>query len=147
MSPRLELRPSSPEDFEFVFRLNEKNFRPYVERTRGWDEEEERRAMRKLFRPGVDEIVVVDGEDAGVLGVDRDGTGIFLRHIELSPEFQGLGVGTALIEDLLREGRERNVPVSLRVTRENPALAFYRRLGFRVVRVSATKHEMSVEPG
>ena len=33
--PAYELRPSTPKDFEFVFQLNKRNMRPYVERLRG----------------------------------------------------------------------------------------------------------------
>lgn len=143
----LTLRPSTGEDFEFVYRLNESNFRRYVERVRGWDESAERRAMREMFRPGVDRIVAVNGRDIGVFAVDRYETNLHLRHVELLPEYTGQGIGTSLIQDLLYEARERGLPVTLRVTKaNNRARRFYERLGFRTFRETTDKLHMAAGP-
>ena len=46
---------------------------------------------------------------------------------------RGRGIGTALLEDLIREATARELPgLSLSVARDNPALALYQRLGFSV---------------
>lgn len=145
--PKLTLRPATGDDFEFVYRLNESNFRLYVERVRGWDEEAERRAMRGVFRPGVDDIVASNGCDIGVFAVDRHETKLHLRHIELLPEYAGRGIGTALIGDLLDEARERRLPVTLRVARANThARRLYEKLGFRVVEETPDKLHMAAAP-
>ena len=47
-------------------------------------------------------------------------------------ERRGQGVGTALLEEALRQARERGIAqVSLSVERDNPSLALYERLGFQ----------------
>lgn len=53
-------------------------------------------------------------------------------EIQLLPEFQGHGIGTALLQRELRFADARGLPVRLQVLRENRARTLYERLGFRV---------------
>ncbi len=54
------LRESNEDDFEFVFQLNKANMQKYVQMLRGWDDEAEREDMRRHFRSGTDQIIIVD---------------------------------------------------------------------------------------
>jgi ribosomal protein S18 acetylase RimI-like enzyme len=131
------LRPSTPADFEFCYRLNECNMRALVERLRGWDEAAERASFATQFRAGTDAIVVVGGRDVGYLGVDEDdGAGrTLLSMIALAPEIQRRGIGTAIIRDVLRDAHAAGRDVVLRVTEANlDARRLYERLGFRAAR-------------
>jgi predicted N-acetyltransferase YhbS len=49
------------------------------------------------------------------------------------PEFQGLGIGTALFKQTMAEADSLGIPVVLGVLKTNPALKLYRRLGFEVI--------------
>lgn len=90
--------------------------------------------------------IVVHGDEIDVLAYpaivagERDGIAIFREEpsaelLLLSAFTKGAGVGTALLEALIAELRERGAP-SLRVTTTNDnldALRFYQRRGFRLV--------------
>ncbi len=52
--------------------------------------------------------------------------------VAVRPGWRGRGVGTRLLERLLREADERHDAISLSVSRTNPAVRLYRRLGFEV---------------
>ncbi|WP_146172210.1 GNAT family N-acetyltransferase [Melghirimyces profundicolus] len=142
----ITLRPATPDDFEFVFRLNETNMRFYVEKMRGWNEEIERKDMKGKFHPGHDQIILVNGERGGIFGVEERPNSYFLQHIELLPQFQGKGIGSKLICRLISKARKRNVPVSLTVLKQNPAIRLYKRLGFSVTGETEIKYEMTVWP-
>ena len=58
---------------------------------------------------------------------------IEIRHIEILPEFQGKGLGSQIIRDILAEGRKAGLPVTLTVLSLNPARRLYERLGFKRV--------------
>lgn len=130
---KYSFRPSTEADFEFVFQLNETNTRKYVEVLRGWDDKAERAEMRRQFQPGADQIIMIDGNDADVLGVNHYPTKIDLRHIEILPEYQGRGITTATVREIVEEVRQANIPVTLMVLNMNSAKELYEGLGFRVL--------------
>ena len=74
------------------------------------------------------DVVTVNGVPAGRLYVDRRDMEIRVIDIALLPDHRGRGVGTALLRDIIAEGKR----VTIHVERENPALRLYERLGFEV---------------
>jgi GNAT superfamily N-acetyltransferase len=150
---RYVLRASVPSDFAFVFEVNRSTMRPLVEKLRGWDDDKERAEMHRFFEPGRDCIIVVSGQDAGHLRAEEEVTRTHLRMIALLPQWQGRGIGSDIVRDLMRSTHERGVPLTLWVSALNHgALRLYQRLGFEVVRSvnfgdKGIKFEMSVWPG
>ena len=63
--------------------------------------------------------------------------------ISIIPEFRGQGVGTelinALFERLIKKGYKKT---SLAVQKENPAVRFYLRLGYKIVRTNDEEYIM-----
>jgi GNAT superfamily N-acetyltransferase len=137
--PSYSLRSATWDDFEFVFQLNKANMRKYVELVRVWDDAAERADMYQNFIPERDQIVQIDGQDVGVFTVEERDEEIYLNHIELLPEFQGKGIGTALIQKVLTKAASRNKPVTLHVLKNNPARQFYEHRGFQTVEEIASR--------
>jgi ribosomal protein S18 acetylase RimI-like enzyme len=79
------------------------------------------------------DLVLVDGEPAGRLYVDRREDEIRLIDIALLPDFRRRGIGGRLMNRVLDEGREAALPVQIHVERNNPAMRLYDRLGFQQV--------------
>ncbi len=78
-------------------------------------------------------LILLDGEPAGRLYLDRREDEIRLIDIALLPQHRGRGIGGRLMGDVLEEGRRSSLPVRIHVERNNPALRLYRRLGFERV--------------
>ena len=76
------------------------------------------------------DVVVVEGEPAGRLYVNRGEGEIRIVDIALLPEHRGGGVGTSLLRDLIGEADGAGKSVTIHVERLNPALRLYERLGF-----------------
>lgn len=76
------------------------------------------------------DLILEEGTPAGRLYVDRGKAGYRILDIALLPEHRGRGLGTQLLQAVLAEARAAGLPVRLSVSRENPALRLYRRLGF-----------------
>lgn len=74
--------------------------------------------------------MLVDGEPAGRLYVDRPPGELRVMDVALLPEFRGRGVGTELLRRVLAEGAATARPVTIHVERLNPARRLYARLGF-----------------
>lgn len=77
-------------------------------------------------------VELVDGRPIGRLYLARvDGGEIRVLDIALFPEWCGLGIGTALLHDVMATADREAVAVTLHVELWNPAIRLYERLGFR----------------
>jgi GNAT superfamily N-acetyltransferase len=76
-------------------------------------------------------VVEVDDRPAGRLRVSRTPEAVELNGIQLHPDVQNRGIGTAIVNALQSEATRRGVPLQLTVERDNPdARRLYDRLGF-----------------
>lgn len=107
--------------------------RAAVAATWGWEDADQRRRFAAHWDPASRHIIIVADTRAGVVRLAEETTQRTLELIEIHPAFQGRGLGTAVIVDLVRAAHEDNRPVLLSVLRANPrALQLYQRLGFSV---------------
>jgi ribosomal protein S18 acetylase RimI-like enzyme len=131
--PAWSLRSATEDDFDFLFRVKREALGEYIAATWGWDEEDQRARARAEPRAWPTQVIVFDGEDAGVLQVDRRGSELYVINILVLPAHQGRGLGSAILRELMDEAAWDGVPVTLQVLRANPrARALYERLGFVV---------------
>ncbi len=85
-------------------------------------------------------------EAIGQLWVDISPGLISLLDISLLPRWRGLGVGSALLRDVLADARALQRPVQLNVELTNPARRLYERLGFEDVGVDGLHRVMHWQP-
>lgn len=108
----------------------------------GWDEQTLNSFVAQQFRAQdvswratyptcTRQVVMVAGEPAGRLYVDRSASRWHIVDIALQPRFRGRGVGTALLTGVVADAA--GTPVTLLVERASPARRLYERLGFRIV--------------
>ena len=141
------LRDATEADRDWLYALLRASMGDYVVQTWGdWDEAFQRSRFDDHFTTVDQRIIVVDGVDAGVLIVHREATRLVLEEIQLLPEYQARGVGTAVLRDLMAEAASAAVPVELQVLKVNPARALYERLGFALASETDTHHLMSARP-
>ena len=131
---RFTLRPATADDRDGLFALRCATMRPYVEQTwHTWDDADQRTRFETALALADMQVIVVGERDAGLLHVERDADGIFLANIQIHPDFQNRGLGTAVIRTLLDEAWARGEPVRLQVLKVNHAACrLYQRLGFTV---------------
>ena len=128
----LLIRQATAQDKEFAFQTKKAALREYVEQTRGWDEDEQRRLHEERFATQEFQIVRFGDVDAGILSVDRQPGCITVNQIYILPEHQGQGIGSICMATIFEEATAANVPVRLKVLKVNRrAIAFYERLQFR----------------
>ncbi len=140
------LTPARPDDVEPLFALINEYFDPLLGPLGQWDARAERRAFLKSFRPGSDRVIRRDGQARGYWSVREVPGAFFLTYAVLGRELRGQGLGTALLDQVKNEARERRFAVELTVHRANPARFFYRRAAFTAVLVTDTKIRMRYAP-
>ena len=138
----IQLRPSTPEDCEFVLDLRRKTLRDVVARTWGaWDDARQRRYAERLVASEGTRIVQCGGDDIGVISVEEQDDALVIESIGLLPEVQGHGIGTQLIHEVCARASGRGLGVALQVQRGSKrARSLYERLGF----ITTAETEMSL---
>ena len=142
------LRAVTDHDDAWLYQLNAATMREYAEQTYGpWDEAAARRIFASRWDLSSMRIIVVGGEDAGLLDLRRHPDGLEVAQIKILPPFQRRGLGTAILTDILRDTHQRGQSVILRVLKVNPARRLYERLGFVVTGETDTHFLMAARPG
>jgi ribosomal protein S18 acetylase RimI-like enzyme len=135
-------RPATVADYDYLYDLHAATMRDYVARTWGWDDAVQQRMFREQLDPQRVEIIERDGQRVGMWSVEDRGDEFFLRSIEIDPAYQGLGIGTAMVSELIGRAATMGRPVSLQVLKVNPAFRLYERLGFAVIGETTTRFRM-----
>jgi len=75
-------------------------------------------------------IVSLNGNRVGMIKTIRTEQLWRLVQIQVQLSHQGLGIGTRLVTELLREADDAGIALELNVLKVNPAQRLYQRLGF-----------------
>jgi ribosomal protein S18 acetylase RimI-like enzyme len=126
------------EDREFLFELFARTMRGVVEQTWGWNDGWQRAEFARRFRRYTVSVVESDARPVGGLFLEHGPDAIFIHEIQLLPEWQGRGIGTAIVRAVCEQATARGVPVELSVVPANHrAQRLYERLGFEVFAIES----------
>lgn len=142
-----QLRQATEGDREFLRRLHAATMRVHVERLWGWDDNQQRELFERGFQPALTQIIQADGEDVGVLVVERSEHEIYLVNIGVLPAWQSHGIGSSIIQALIAEAEIASLPLTLRVFHVNDrARKLYESLGFEEVKADELHAYLRLEP-
>jgi ribosomal protein S18 acetylase RimI-like enzyme len=132
-SPFFTLRLANSDDAPLFYSVIDLTMREFILAIWGrWDEARvQSEALADSISPN-SQVIQVGNMAVGVLMVERFPTHIQLVQIYLLPEYQKLGIGTTLLQNLITEAKQSQIPVRLKVMAVNPAKLFYEQLGFIV---------------
>ena len=150
--PRVSLRPITEDDLPFLRRVYVTS-RDYEMAVVPWSEEQKLAFLegqfaaqhahyRQHFTKAEFWIVLVDGEPAGRLYLDRRAEEHRLVDVSLAPEHRGQGLGSALLRDVMADAAAAGKRVTIHVEIFNPAMRLYQRLGFRAIDDQGPYHLM-----
>ena len=146
---RYELRTAKKKDLEFLFevstiamlqvrRVNKPNFQPNLE--------EEFKEYTKKFIPEKIKVIQFEKTDVGRLRVVRTSDEIYIGGIQILPKYQNKGIGSAILEDLVKESEKLKLPIKLEVAKVNKrGKKFYESFGFVTVGERGTDWIMKYE--
>lgn len=166
------LRPVTPEDEPFLFRLYAST-RAEELASFGWNAAQQELFLQMQFRAQQSQyssypadarfciieryetgdgkceasaVVPTTGEAIGRLYVTRQPDAIHIVDIALLPASRRQGIGGALLRILLEEAAATGKTLRLHVEASNPALRLYRRLGLKPVGDSGVYRTMEAHP-
>lgn len=122
---KYSIRPACDADYQYCYRLTKRNmYDLFCRHWGGWVPAE----FRKGFNPDNVSIVIMNERRVGYLSIKPDDQGMYIENIQLSPSLHGRGIGTEILEQLLK--RHEREFIRLTTFSDNPARRLYERLGF-----------------
>ena len=100
----------------------------------------------RSYPRGDDRIVLMNGRPIGRMLVNRSDSAILLTDIALLTEYRNAGIGSGLIQDLMKEAADSAKPLHLHVLETSAAVRLYERLGFSRLGTEAAYLEMKWDP-
>jgi len=131
---KIALRAATEADYAWLYHLHELTMRDVIERTWIWDDVWQRQDFARRVRDYLAFVIEHEDRDIGGLVVETRPDSTHIHEVQILPVFQGRGVGSAVIQQVIAEAARRGVPVTLSVALANSrARRLYERLGFQVI--------------
>ena len=124
--PVLEFRDTSDDDFEFAFDTYAKKFSPL---SRGWDHEKARKEFTRRWSEHDNKYIVqLDGKSIGWFSCVITKREVIVDNLHFAKG--NAGFPSLVLNIILLEGQEHNQEVSLRLSKDDPAIDFFKGEGF-----------------
>jgi ribosomal protein S18 acetylase RimI-like enzyme len=127
---RLTFAAVAETDFDELVELRIATMRESLERLGRFDPERARERLRKSFYPDESRFIVLAGQRVGFYTFRRADDGLHLDHLYVHPRVQAVGLGSAVLRQLLAQADAAQLPVRLNALRDSAANRFYQRHGF-----------------
>ena len=125
-------RPAAIADTDFARSVHHRAYRDVIERQYGpWNEKAQDEFFDAAWSAAEHEIVLCDAVRCGYASIEIRDAVIYLHELVIDPDFQGRGIGTHILRNVLEQAILRGVPVRLRTHITNRAANLYRRMGFQ----------------
>ena len=122
--------PARSEDFSRLFELRLRTMRESLERIGRFDPQRAFKRFQNSFRPQHTRLVIVKNQLAGCVALGLDQDNWLLEHFYIAQEFQGLGLGSLVLAQLIGEADQAEKTISLSVLQQSDAARFYEKHGF-----------------
>ncbi len=133
------------DDFDFLFELKKQNFKWYVDKIWGWNDNDQKKRLKQDLEEHLahKRIILIDNKEVGIYAVHTTENGdLFINEISILKEYQNKGIGRKILEEQLKENRQKGIRTILQVFKDNPAKSLYEKLGFKVYGETETHYQM-----
>ena len=140
----ITLSAATEQEKDFIFEAYKLAMRNYVEWAWGWDDAFQYVGLWASLPVTGFRLIKIAEQLAGAIYLEENDEQHYLRTLFLQPEFQGMGIGTALLEQEIIHARNADKKLVLKVIKINPAKRLYDRLGFQVIDEDSTTYHMQL---
>ena len=122
-----QLRTAIEADYQFCYDLTKQNmFGLFSRHWGGWEPS----VFRRDFNAKNVTVIAIAQHNVGFFSLKTAEEELYLENIQLSPSFQGQGIGTAVLQNILQSNPRK--PIRLTTFSDNPVMRLYQKLGFEI---------------
>jgi len=135
------LKAATMEHYDFIYYVKKITLKEHIDKIWGWDEEYQQNDYRECFMPHKNKVIVCNSEEAGFLETSEEDNIVYIVELEILPEYQGKGIGSSIIKDIIEYASGAQKRVKLGCFKINTdAKRLYERLGFKVIEETETHY-------
>ncbi len=134
-----KIREAIAEDLEILDHIYTENMKGYVEKVYLWNAT----LFRDNFIPQDYQVIEINQQLIGFTKLVTTETDIYLAEIQIARKYQRQGIGTNIIQSIIKQAKLRQKTLWLKIVKGNPAEKLYKRLGFIVFEESLTHKKMT----
>ena len=132
-------------DFDFLFNLKKQNFKWYVDKIWGWDDDDQKERLKQDLEEHLQNKHIIMYNDIPIgtyaLNITENGD-CLISEISLLKDYQRKGIGTQILQNQLNENQNKKIRTILQVFKDNPAKKLYEKLGFTIYNETETHYQM-----
>ncbi len=121
------------QDAEALVQLRIAAMRESLERVGRFDPVRARDRFLSGFVPAATHLIERDGQRVGFFVVQQQADLLLLDHLYIHPDYQGQGIGAAVLAHVFAQADGLGLPVRVGALRESDSNRFYARHGFQLV--------------
>lgn len=133
------------EYFKILYEMKKDNFKWYVEKLYGWDEEKQIKFHKDFIKE--------HRKDINVIKLNDEIIGIFTNYVNennesvislfyIDKKYQRKSIGTEILKEQLNVDMKNNRNTILQVFKENPARFLYQKVGFEIYEETVSHYKM-----
>jgi len=126
------LLPATQQDFAFAFEAKRLALGPHIRKRWAWDEAYQLGTHTTRWQQRPWSIIELDGRAIGTVSIAEHADHFRFGEFYLLPPFQGQGIGTQLLQELIARSESAGLPIRLEYLKWNPVGSLYLRHGFKV---------------
>lgn len=129
-------RPYEIDDYDFVYNTKKVVYQKYIISNWGeWNEDKQREMFSQFINEYSKDIMIIIKDNLRIgffHGEDIDNTAYEIGNICILPNYQGQGIGTAVLNNIIASNNNKDI--YLRYFKQNPVANLYHRLGFEITK-------------
>lgn len=138
------IRNVEKNDKDFLLKLRKITMVSYLEKAGIFLSEEEHLDRVNSFLDSSYIIEDIPGESIWLLKYIEDDRTLELVQLQILPEYQGKGMGTEILNDLINKARKWNKRLTLKVLKNNPSKLLYERVWLSIVWEDEIEYHMEI---
>ncbi len=140
----IELIKATATDKKFLLDLRKQTMIEHLEKAGIYLSKEEHVArVNKHFEGSF--IILKSKKKVGLLKCIDEQDTIEILQLQVSPQYQGVGIGKYIIQMLISKANTEGKKLTLKVLKENPARYLYERAGFKITEEDDYEFMMKLE--
>ena len=143
---RIKFSPVSLNDLQLLFELHSISMSEVVAQVFGWDEGRQKAMFCEKFKTMDHFWILLDEKPVGAIRLKEHPGLLEIRSLEIYPQYQRQGIGTALIQHLIQRAHHEKINLFLRAFQINPAIHLFMRMGFKIYDENDTHFMMIYRP-